>query len=432
MTNIRKLYESKLTTPEEAVKSIKSGDTVVFHAGVCEPEVLIEAMVQRADELRDVQVIHMTSLGRAAYTLPEMKKSFRHIGLFISASTRKAVNEGRADFVPCSYSQVPKLFRERIIPVNVFLMELTPPDEEGFCSYGLTVDYAPAAVEMADIVIAQINNQMPRTSGNKIHLNELTYIVEKNESIHELVPGKMSAVEKEIARNVSSLISDGDTLQLGIGAVPDMVLSFLSDKKDLGIHSEMFSDGVFELFKAGAITNKKKTLHKDKFVATFLMGTKKLYDFVDNNPDVLILPVDYTNDPYVIGQNDNMVSINSALQVDLTGQVNAETIGVRHFTGIGGQLDFIRGASRSKGGKSIIALPSTAAHGTVSRIVNDLGAGGAVTTPRGDVHYIVTEYGIANLRGKTLIQRIHELVSIAHPDFRDTLLKEAEEIGRYS
>lgn len=430
MTNIRKIYEDKLTTAKEAVKNIHSGDTVVFHAGVCEPEVLIEAMVARADELRDVKVVHMTSLGQAAYTLPEMKESFRHVGLFISTPTRKAVNEGRADFVPCSYSQVPKLFREHVIPVNVFLMEVTPPDEEGFCSYGLTADYAPAAVEVADIVIAQINDQMPRTAGNRIHLEDITYIVEKSEPIHELIPGKMGEVEKKIARNVASLISDGDTLQLGIGAVPDMVLSYLTEKKDLGIHSEMFSDGVLELYEKGVITNKKKTLHNGKFVATFLLGTKKLYDFVDNNPDVLILPVDYTNDPYIIGQNDNMVSINSALQVDLTGQVNAETLGVKHFTGIGGQLDFIRGAARSKGGKSIIALPSTASHGKVSRIVNDLGAGSAVTTPRGDVHYIVTEYGIADLRGKSLTQRIHELASIAHPDFRDMLLKEAAEMGR--
>lgn len=431
MDNTDKLYKSKLATPEEAVKVIKSGDTVVFHAGVCEPEVLIEAMVNRADELRDVQVIHMTSLGQAKYTLPEMEQSFRHNGLFISGPTRKAVNEGRADFTPCSYSEVPRLFRDHILPVNVFLMELTPPDSEGYCSYGLTVDYAKAAAEVADVIIAQINKEMPRTSGERIHISKIDCIVEKDEPIHELVAGPIGDVEREIARNVASLIPDGATLQLGIGAVPDMVLSFLSDKKDLGIHSEMFSDGVVDLYEAGVITNKKKTLHPGKFVATFLLGTKRLYDFVDNNPDVLLYPVDYTNDPYIIGQNDNLISINSALQVDVTGQVNAETLGVKHFTGIGGQLDFVRGASRSKGGKSVIALPSTAACGKVSRIVNDFGPGGAVTTPRGDVHYIVTEYGIADLRGKTITQRIRQLAEIAHPDFRDALLEEAKKLGRF-
>ncbi|MDO4175995.1 MAG: acetyl-CoA hydrolase/transferase C-terminal domain-containing protein [Bacillota bacterium] len=430
MTDTRKLYEDKITTPQEAVKVIKSGDAVVFHAGVCEPELLIAAMVERADELENVEVIHMTSLGQAKYALPEMKKNFRHNGLFISGPTRKAVNEGRADFTPCHYSDIPKLFREGKVRDNVFLMEVPPPDEEGYCSYGLTVDYAVAAAEMADVVIAQINRNMPRTFGEKIHISKIDYIVEKDEPIHELQMGSVSEIEKQIAHNVASLVPDGATLQLGIGAVPDMVLKFLTHKKDLGIHSEMFSDGVVDLYESGALTNAKKTLHPGKFIATFLLGTKKLYDFVDNNPDVLLLPVDYTNDPNIIGQNDNLISINSALQVDLTGQVNAETLGTRHFTGIGGQLDFVRGAARSKGGKSIIALPSTAAGGKASRIVNDFGVGGAVTTPRGDVQYIVTEYGIADLQGLSLRERIHALVNIAHPDFREQLLKEAEESGR--
>ncbi len=428
--NMNQLYRNKIVSAKEALKSVKSGDVVVFHAAASEPTTLVNALVDRAAELRNVQIVHMTSLGEAKYTYPDMADSFWHNGLFVSTATRKAVNEGRADFTPCLYSHVPRLFEDKIISANVLLLQITPPNEEGYCSFGLTVDYAKAAAKNADIVIGQVNGLLPWTGGEKIHLNEITHIVEKDEPILELTLPKVSEVEKEIAKHVASLIPDGATLQLGIGGVPDTVLSFLKDKKDLGIHSEMFSDGVVDLVEAGVITNRKKTINTGKFIATFLMGTKRLYDFVDGNPDVEMHAVDYVNDPYIIGQHDNFVSINSALQVDLTGQVNAETMGTKHFTGIGGQLDFVRGASRSKGGKSIIALPSTAMGGKVSRIVNDFGPGAAVTTPRGDVQYIVTEYGIANLRGKCLRERLHELVAIAHPDFRKELLEEAKKIGR--
>jgi 4-hydroxybutyrate CoA-transferase len=358
-----------------------------------------------------------------------MEASFRHNALFVGASTRKAVEEKRADYTPCFFSEIPRLFREKLLPVDVALIQITPPDEEGFCSYGLSADYTVAAAECATTVIAQVNAKLPRTGGAKIHLNAVNFLVEKDEPLLELKPPVIGAVEKRIGQHVASLIADGSTLQLGIGAIPDAVLLFLTGKKDIGIHSEMFSDGVVGLAEAGVITNKKKTINPGKFMAAFLMGTRKLYDFIDGNPEVELHPVDYINDPCVIGQHDNMVSINSALQVDLMGQVNAEMIGSRQFSGIGGQVDFVRGVSRAKNGKSIIALPSTASGGKVSRIACELDRGAAVSTSRNDVHYIVTEYGIANLRGKGLRERALALIGIAHPDFRETLLAEAKSKG---
>lgn len=304
-------------------------------------------------------------------------------------------------------------------------MQVTPPDEHGFCSYGLSGDYTVAAAENAELVIAQVNRRLPRTQGVRIHLDELDLLVEQDEELIELPRAAIGEIEREIGRQIAGLVPDGATLQLGIGAIPDAVLLFLQDKKDLGIHSEMFSDGVVDLVESGVITNRKKSLNPDIFIATFLMGTRKLYDFINQNPQVHLYPSDYVNDPYIIGQHEAMISINSALQVDLTGQVNAETIGCRQFSGIGGQVDFIRGASRSPGGKSIIALPSTAAKGTVSRIVMELDAGSAVSTSRNDVQYVITEYGTADLRGKTLRQRAASLVEIAHPDFRERLCGQA-------
>jgi 4-hydroxybutyrate CoA-transferase len=308
-------------------------------------------------------------------------------------------------------------------------MQVTPPDETGFCSLGVSADYTLSAAESARIVIAQMNSQMPWTGGAKIALDQLTYIVEKDEPLIELKPPKIGEVESRIGENVAKLIPDGSTLQLGIGAIPDAVLLFLKDKKDLGIHSEMFSDGVVFLAEAGVVTNRKKKINTGKFTATFLMGTRKLYDFVDRNPAVEMMPVDYVNDPYVIGQHENMISINSALQVDLMGQVNAEMIGSRQFSGIGGQVDFVRGASRSPGGKSIIALPSTASGGKISRICCDLDRGAAVSTSRNDVHFVVTEFGIAELRGKSLRERAQSLIAISHPDFREALTAGAKEKG---
>lgn len=428
MNNWKSLYADKLATPEQALKYVKSGDRVLLGHAVGEPPALVDAMVDRAPELENVEVVHMVAMGPAKYAQVGMEKSFRHNGFFIGGSTRKAVQDHRADFTPCFFSEVPRLL-QTTMPIDVLLMQVTPPDADGFCSYGVSSDYTKPASEVAKLVIAQMNDQMPFTGGPKIHLKDIDIIVEHNEPLVELKPPKIGDVERAIGENVATLIEDGSTLQLGIGAIPDAVLLFLNDKKDLGIHSEMFSDGVVDLALAGVVTNKKKAIHTGKFTISFLMGTKKLYDFVDHNPDVEVYPVDYVNDPFIIGKYDKMVCINSALQVDLMGQVNAEMIGNCQFSGVGGQVDFVRGASRSKGGKSIIALPSTASRGTISRIAVRLDKGAAVTTSRNDVHYVVTEYGIANLRGLTLRERAEALIAISHPDFRTVLRAQAVEEG---
>lgn len=429
MKNWRSVYQNKIVTAEQALQNVKSGDRVVIGHACGEPPTLVNALAARSPELTNVEIVHMVAMGPAKYAQPGMEKSFRHNALFVGGSTRKAVEEKRADFTPCFFSEIPRLFRDKILPVGVVLMQVTPPDEQGFCSYGVSADYTKAAAESACVVIAQMNNQLPWTGGAKIHLDDITYIVEKDEPLIELQPPKIGALEKAIGENVASIIPDGATLQLGIGAIPDAVLLFLKDKKNLGIHSEMFSDGVVVLAEAGVVTNNRKNINTGKFIATFLMGTRKLYDFVNNNPDVELFPVDYVNDPYIIGQHDHMISINSAIQVDLMGEVNAEMIGSRQFSGVGGQVDFVRGASRSMNGKSIIALPSTAAGGKISRIACELDRGAAVTTSRNDVHYVVTEFGIADLRGKSLRQRANALIEISHPDFREKLTTEATEKG---
>jgi len=412
---------------EAALKQVKDGDRVVVGHACGEPPTLVDALVARAPELKNVEIVHMVAMGPAKYAQPGMEGSFRHNSLFVGAATRKAVSEGRALHTPCFFSEIPRLFNQGILPVGVTLMQLTPPDNEGFCSMGVSVDYTYAAAKAARTTITQINNFMPRTEGTRIHLDQIDFIVEKDEPLIELKPPKIGDVEKAIGENVARLVEDGSTLQLGIGGIPDAVLLFLKDKKDLGIHSEMFSDGVLTLAECGVVNNRKKTINTGKYVVTFLMGTRKLYDFVDGNPDVFMQPVDYVNDPFIIGQHEKMVSINSCLQVDLMGQVNAEMIGRNQFSGVGGQLDFVRGASRSPGGKSIIALPSTAAKGTLSRIACELDRGSAVTTSRNDVHFIVTEYGAADLRGKSIRERAKALIAIAHPDFREPLTAQAKE-----
>lgn len=429
MNNWRSLVQSKLVAAGQAVQNIQSGDRVVTGHACGEPAALIEALVARAPELTDVEIVHMVAMGPAKYAQPGLAQSFRHNALFVGGSTRKAVEEKRADFTPCFFSEIPRLFKDGILPVDVALIQVTPPDADGFCSYGVSADYTKPAAESARLVIAQVNKHVPRTGGARIHLDAINLLVEHDEPLIELTPPKIGAVEKAIGENVARLIPDGATLQLGIGAIPDAVLLFLTDKKDLGIHSEMFSDGVVVLAEAGVITNRKKTINTGKFMATFLMGTRKLYDFVDNNPAVELHAVDYINDPYIIGQHDNMISINSAIQVDLMGQVNAEMIGSRQFSGVGGQVDFIRGASCSLHGRSIIALPSTAAGGKISRIACELDRGAAVTTSRNDVHYVVTEYGVAELRGRTLRERAEALIGISHPDFRSSLTQGAQEKG---
>jgi len=429
LNNWRNVYQDKIVTAEQALQIVKSGNRVVTGHACGEPPTLVEALIARAPELQNVEIVHMVAMGPAKYAQPGMETSFRHNALFVGGSTRKAVEEKRADYTPCFFSEIPRLFKDKILPVDVALIQVTPPNEDGFCSYGVSADYTMAAAECATTVIAQMNSNLPRTGGAKIHLDSINFIVEKDESLIELKPPVIGDIEKMIGENVAGLIPDGATLQLGIGAIPDAVLLFLKDKKDLGIHSEMFSDGVVVLAEAGVITNKRKTINTGKFMAAFLMGTRKLYDFINNNPDVELHPVDYINDPCIIGMHENMMSINSALQVDLMGQVNAEMIGSRQFSGIGGQVDFVRGVSRSKGGKSIIALPATASNGKISRIACELDRGAAVSTSRNDVHHIVTEYGVANLRGKSMRERALALIGIAHPDFRAALLEEANAKG---
>ncbi len=424
----QEIYKSRLISAEEAVTKIKSGNRVVVGHAVGEPSLLLDEMVKNKDNYENVELVHMVAMGKGEYTKPEMAPHFRHNALFVGGSTRKAVNEGRADYTPCFFTEIPDLFRDGYLPVDVALVQVSKPDRHGYCSFGVSNDYTKPAAEVAKLVIAEVNDQMPRTMGDSfIHVSEIDYMVEVSHPIIELPPPRIGDVEKAIGENCASLIEDGSTLQLGIGAIPDAVLLFLKDKKDLGIHSEMFSDGVVELAEAGVITNNKKTIHKGKMVVTFLMGTKRLYDFVDDNPSVELYPVDYVNDPYVIAQNDKMVAINSCIQVDLMGQVASESIGLKQFSGVGGQIDYVRGANMSKGGKSIIAIPATAAKGKVSRIVPFLDKGGAVTTSRNDVDYIITEYGIAQLKGRSLQERARSLIKIAHPDFRDGLIEEFEE-----
>jgi 4-hydroxybutyrate CoA-transferase len=423
----RAVYRKKLVSAEDVVKKIKDGSRIVTGHAAGEPKTVIGALVENSDKYSNIEIVHMIGMGESDYVKEENVLSFRHNSLFAGPSTRKAIADGRADFTPCFFSEVPKLFREEYLKVDVAIIQVSPPDEHGFCSFGISVDYTKPVSECAKIIIAEVNPNMPRTLGNSfIHVNDIDYIVEVNYPIMKIEAASIGDVEREIGKNCAELIDDGSTLQLGIGSIPDAVLLFLKDKKDLGIHSEMISDGVLDLVDRGVITNKRKTLHQDKIIVTFLMGTKKLYDFVNDNPMIEMHPVDYVNDPCIIGKNDNMVCINSCLQIDLMGQVAAESIGIKQFSGVGGQVDFVRGASMSKGGKSIIAMPSTASKETISRIVPVLTEGTSVTTSRNDIHYVVTEYGIAELKGKTLKERARALINIAHPKFRNQLIEEWE------
>ncbi|RVU54251.1 acetyl-CoA hydrolase/transferase family protein [Anaerosphaera multitolerans] len=419
--NWKEEYERKKVSLEEAVKYIKSGDRVVIGHACGEPAKLVEAMVDNKDQYENVEIVHMVAMGKAGYCKEGMEKHFRHNGLFLGGTTKNAVKEGRGDYTPVFFSEIPRLFREKL-NVDVALIQLSKPDVNGYMSFGISVDYTKPVCENAKIVIAQVNKNMPRTMGDSfIHISDVDYIVEFDEQIYTLPKPHIGEVEKKIGKNCASLINDGDTLQLGIGAIPDAVLTFLKDKKDLGIHSEMFSDGVVDLIKEGVITNKKKKTHVGKMVVTFLMGTEELYEFVDNNPQIEMRSVDYVNNPVIIMKEDNIVSINSCVQVDLMGQVASESIGSTQISGVGGQVDFVRGSAMAKNGRAIIAMPSTV-KGKISKIVPNLDEGAAVTTSRNDVDYIVTEYGIAELKGKNLRERSKALINIAHPDFREELI----------
>jgi len=427
-------YKSKLRTAEEAVSIVKSGQRVYVHPGCAVPGVLVDAMCCRYKELENVEVVHILTVGKTPYALPEMDGHIRHNALFLGKNLRETVNAGRADFTPIFLSEIPGLFYRGILPIDIALIHVSPPDEHGFCSFGVGVECTKPATEVAKAIIAQVNPKMPRTLGDSfIHVDKFTYCVEVDVPLRELpqvdpdvTPAETEVFEK-IGKNISELIEDGSTLQLGIGAIPDAVLRFLHGKKHLGMHTEMFADGVIKLVEEGVLTNERKTLHRGKMVVSFVLATRPLFDFVDNNPICEFHPSHYVNDPFVISKNDKMVAINSAIEVDITGQVCADSIGTYFYSGFGGQVDFIRGASRSKGGKPIIALPSTAKKGKCSRIVPFLAQGAGVTTSRGDVHFVVTEYGVADLYGKTIRQRTKALIDIAHPAFREELERYAFE-----
>ena len=418
---------SRYMTAKEAVKVIKSNDRVFVHGVSATPVQLVQAMTDRHQELKNVEVVHLHTEGPAPYAEPEYKDSFFVNALFVGANVRKAINEGRGDYVPVFLSEVPNLFRNKILPLDVALIHVSPPDNHGYCSLGVSVDVAVAAVQTAKHVIAQVNPNMPRTHGDGlIHVDELDALVEVDDALPEQIVPEPNEAELQIGKYCSELIDDGATLQMGIGAIPNAVLKSLANHKNLGVHTEMFSDGVIELVEKGIINGKNKRIHPGKIVSGFVMGSRKTYDFIDDNPVVAMLDIAYINDTAVIRRNPKVTAINSAVEVDLTGQVCADSIGTYHYSGVGGQMDFIRGASLSPGGKPIIALPSTTNKG-ISRIVPFLKQGAGVVTTRAHVHYVVTEYGVANLYGKNLCQRAKALKEIAHPDHREELDKAIQE-----
>ncbi|MGH7491904.1 MAG: GNAT family N-acetyltransferase [bacterium] len=397
---------------------------IFIGSGCAEPQELVRQLVQNAFHFADAEIFHLLTAGGSEYVQPQYVHHFRHNAFFIGPNVRGAVAKGEADYTPIFLSELPGLFESRQMPVDLALIQVSPPDTHGYCSLGVSVDVVKSAAAVARAVVAQVNPCMPRTLGDSLlHISQIGHLLECDEPILELKSEEPDMVAHQIGAHIARLISDGATLQMGIGGIPNAVLKMLADKNDLGIHTEMFSDGVVPLVKAGVINGKRKTLHANKIVTSFVMGSRLLYDFVHDNPGIEFHPSQYTNDPFIISRNQHMVAVNSALQVDLTGQVCADSLGPQFFSGVGGQVDFIRGARRSPGGKPIIALPATAKNGKLSRIVAELHHGAGVTTSRGDVHYVVTEYGIAFLYGKSVRQRALELINIAHPDFRGELLE---------
>ena len=415
-------YKKKLRTPQEALLYVQSGMRVYIQPGCAEPEVLVEALMKRGPFVEDVEIVHMMTMGCAPYVAPEMAGHFRHNAVFIGANVREAINDGRADYTPIYLSEIEELFKSGAMPIDVALVQVSPPDSHGYCSFGIGVDTTLTAAHQARFVVAQINDQMPRTFGDSfIHVSDLDVIIEESRPLCEMKKPEVSDLNIAIARNVATLIEDGSVLQTGIGGIPDAVLPLLTDRRDLGIHSELVSDGVIPLVEAGVITGERKNFKPRKIIAGFVLGTKRIFDFVDNNPIFEFHPTAYVNDPGLIARNDRMVAINSALQVDLTGQVCSDSIGNQFYSGIGGQVDFLRGASRSRGGKPIIAISSTAKNGTISRITPMLHPGAGVVTSRGLIRYIVTEFGVAYLHGKSIRERAKALIEIAHPKFREEL-----------
>ncbi len=424
--NWKEEYRKKVTKPLEAIKDIHDGQCVVMGHAAAAPRLIQQALADHCEDYNDVLIFHMTTLGDNPCYKPRCFGHFRHVSNFLSANSRDVIERREGDFFPAYFKDVPSMIGNDI-PCDVAVFQATPPNAEGYCSLGVSCDYAKAAIRAAKTVIVETNEFMPFTYGDTlIHVSQIDHIIPCAYRLQELRLAAPGEVEMAIGRHCASLVTDGSTLQLGIGGIPDAVLQSLTEKNDLGIHSEMFSGGVMELMQKGVINGSRKTLHRGKAVVTFIMGPRELYDFVDENPDVEFYPVDYVNSPLIIAKNDRMTSINSCLEVDLQGQVASETIGMRQYSGIGGQVDFIRGASLAREGKAIIAMPSTAAGGTISRIKPFLTPGAAVSTSRNDVDYIVTEYGIARLKGRTLQHRAEDLIRIAHPDFRPQLAEEYE------
>ena len=418
----------QIVSADEAVAGIRSGEQIFVHGGAATPSVLLDALVRRAHELENVSLVHFHTEGPGPHLAPEMDGHLRHKALFIGRNARQAVNEGRADYVPVFLSDVPDLFRSGIIPLDAVLLNVTPPDAHGFCSLGTSVDASLAAARSAKRLIVQLNRSMPRTHGDTfIHVSKIDLAVEVDQTPFEHAEEPLGDVERHIGENIAEMVPDGATLQLGIGAIPSATAVALRDKKDLGIHTEMFTEPVVDLVECGAVTGARKEINCGKIVSAFLMGTRRLYDFVDDNPMIELRPVDYTNDTAVIRRFRRMVAINSAIQVDVTGQVVADSIGKRFYSGVGGQMDFIRGAALAEEGLAIIALPSTAAGGTISRIAPVLDTGAGVVTTRAHVQTIVTEYGVARLHGRSIAERAKALIAIAHPDFREDLERQAHQ-----
>ncbi|MEM2129600.1 MAG: GNAT family N-acetyltransferase [Candidatus Bathyarchaeia archaeon] len=425
--NWLRFYDEKKLSLTEALGKIKTGDHIFIGSACGEPQHLVNGLVEKASHLADNEILHVHTLGVAPYAKPIYSDRFRLNAFFVGINTRAAVAEGRADYTPMFLSELPKLISKGMIPIDVALIQVTPPDEHGFCSLGVSVEITKTAAEKAKIVIAQVNREMPRVLGDSfIHVNDIDVIVEHDEPILEISRSDHDIVSSRIAKHVADLIEDESTLQIGIGSVPDSVLDVLGNKKDLGIHTELLTEGVVDLVEEGVVTCAKKTINRGKIIASFAMGTRRLYDFIDNNPMVEFYESDYVNNPVVISQHEKMVAINQALEVDLTGQVCSDSLGYRFYSGLGGQADFMRGASLSKGGKAITVLPSTAKKGKVSRIKSLLSKGAGVVLTRGDVDYVITEYGVAALKGKTIKERALSLINISHPIFRNDLLEWAK------